>query len=137
MRRAGSASTASSCTGSHGYIPCRAFQSPQTNRRDDRYGGSPENRARIVFDIITGVRERTRPDFQLGLRLSPERFGLVFPEQLALAGRCWPRATSTFLDMSLWDSLKAPLDEAYASRPLIDWFAELPRGETALARRAS
>src|SRR5271155_4778780 len=61
--------------GAHGYILC-AFLSPDTNRRTDRYGGSPENRARIIFDIIKGVRERTRPDFQLGLRISPERFGL-------------------------------------------------------------
>src|SRR5271170_5232818 len=72
--------------GAHGYLLC-AFLSPETNRRDDRYGGSVENRARIVFDIIKGVRERTRPDFQLGLRLSPERFGLKFAEQLALAER--------------------------------------------------
>ena len=51
--------------GAHGYILC-AFLSPETNRRDDRYGGSPEgDRARIVFEIIAGVRERTRPDFQL------------------------------------------------------------------------
>ena len=71
--------------GAHGYILC-AFLSPETNRRDDRYGGSLENRARIVFEIIKGVRARTRPDFQLGLRLSPERFGLKFAEQRELAG---------------------------------------------------
>jgi 2,4-dienoyl-CoA reductase-like NADH-dependent reductase (Old Yellow Enzyme family) len=34
--------------------------------------------------------------------------------------------------MSLWDSFKPPVDEAYAARPLIDWFAELPRGATRL-----
>ena len=39
-------------------------------------GGSLENRARVIFEIIDGVRARCRPDFQLGLRLSPERFGL-------------------------------------------------------------
>src|SRR5579859_6858837 len=70
--------------GAHGYILC-AFLSPETNRRDDRYGGSPENRARLVWEIIDGVRARTRPDFQLGLRISPERFGLSFPEQRELA----------------------------------------------------
>ena len=52
-----------------GYILC-AFLSPETNLRDDRYGGSPENRARLVWEIIDGVRARTRPGFQLGLRLS-------------------------------------------------------------------
>ena len=38
-----------------------------------------------------------------------------------------------FLDMSLWDVFKAPVDEAFATRPLIDWFAELPRGRTRLS----
>jgi 2,4-dienoyl-CoA reductase-like NADH-dependent reductase (Old Yellow Enzyme family) len=117
--------------GAHGYILC-AFLSPQTNRRDDRYGGSLENRARIVFDIIKGVRARTRPDFQLGLRISPERFGLQFADQLEVA--CWMLGSGDldYVDMSLWDCFKAPVEEAYASRPLIDWFAELPRGATRL-----
>ena len=61
--------------GAHGYILAQ-FLSAEINKRDDRYGGSLQNRARIVFEIIDGVRRDCRPDFQLGLRLSPERFGL-------------------------------------------------------------
>ena len=117
--------------GAHGYILC-AFQSPQTNRRKDRYGGSPENRARLLTDIMAGVRARTRPDFQLGVRLSPERFGLRFAEQVALAGRLLASGDLDYLDMSLWDVFKPPMEEAFAQRPLIDWFAELPRGATRL-----
>jgi len=117
--------------GAHGYILC-AFQSPQTNRREDRYGGSPENRARILTDIIAGVRARTRPDFQLGVRLSPERFGLVFAEQLALAERMLTSGDLDYVDMSLWDCFKPPVEEAWAAKPLIDWFAALPRGATRL-----
>src|SRR5262249_20646498 len=37
--------------GAHGYILLE-FLSPRLNRRDDRYGGSLENRARILFEII-------------------------------------------------------------------------------------
>ena len=117
--------------GAHGYILC-AFFSPETNRREDRYGGSPENRARILFDIIKGVRERTRPDFQLGVRISPERFGLVFAEQRALAARLLASGDLDFLDMSLWDCFKPPVEAEFADRPLIDWFSDLPRGETRL-----
>jgi 2,4-dienoyl-CoA reductase-like NADH-dependent reductase (Old Yellow Enzyme family) len=117
--------------GAHGYMLC-AFQSPETNRRDDRYGGSPENRARIVLEIIEGVRKRTRPDFQLGLRLSPERFGLKFAEQRDLAAQVLASGELDYLDMSLWDVFKPPVEQAFADRPLIDWFAELPRGETRL-----
>jgi 2,4-dienoyl-CoA reductase-like NADH-dependent reductase (Old Yellow Enzyme family) len=117
--------------GAHGYILC-AFNSALTNRRTDRYGGSFENRTRILFDIIQGVRARTRPDFQLGVRISPERFGLVLAEQLELATRLLGSGDLDYLDMSLWDCFKAPVEETYASKPLIDWFADLPRGETKL-----
>jgi 2,4-dienoyl-CoA reductase-like NADH-dependent reductase (Old Yellow Enzyme family) len=117
--------------GAHGYILC-AFLSPETNRREDRYGGSPENRARIVFEIIAGVRQRIRPDFQLGLRLSPERFGLRFAEQRELARQMLASGDLDYLDMSLWDVFKAPVEEEFAARPLIDWFTDLPRAETRL-----
>jgi 2,4-dienoyl-CoA reductase-like NADH-dependent reductase (Old Yellow Enzyme family) len=117
--------------GAHGYILC-AFLSPQTNRRDDRYGGSLENRARIVFDIIAGVRARCRPDFQLGLRISPERFGLKFAEQVEVARWMLASGDLDYVDMSLWDCFKPPVEAEYAARPLIDWFAELPRGATRL-----
>ena len=117
--------------GAHGYILC-AFLSPELNQRTDRYGGSAENRARLVFEIIAGVRAQTRPDFQLGLRLSPERFGLRFAEQRDLAARMLVSGDLDYLDMSLWDVFKAPVEAEFASKPLIDWFAELPRGTTRL-----
>ena len=117
--------------GAHGYILC-AFLSPETNHRTDKWGGSLENRARIVFEIIKGIRARTRPDFQLGLRLSPERFGLQFADQLEVARWMLASGDLDYLDMSLWDVFKPPVEEAFASKPLLDWFVELPRGETRL-----
>jgi 2,4-dienoyl-CoA reductase-like NADH-dependent reductase (Old Yellow Enzyme family) len=117
--------------GAHSYIVC-AFLSPETNRREDAYGGSPANRARIVRGIIAGIRARCRPDFQLGLRLSPERFGLVMAEIRELAGELLAGGDLDFLDMSLWDVFKEPVDEAFKGRPLIDWFADLPRGAARL-----
>ncbi|MGI9168820.1 MAG: NADH:flavin oxidoreductase [Caulobacteraceae bacterium] len=117
--------------GAHGYI-LSAFLSPETNRRADAWGGSAERRARIVKEIVAAIRARCRPDFQLGLRLSPERFGLVMAEIRDLAAEMLASGYLDFLDMSLWDAFKAPVDPAFADRPLIDWFAELPRGKTRL-----
>ena len=117
--------------GAHGYILC-AFLSPETNRRNDRWGGTLENRTRILREIIAGVRDRTHENFQLGLRLSPERFGLRFAEQRAVAGEMLASGALDYLDMSLWDVFKAPVEAEFADRPLIDWFADLPRGETRL-----
>ncbi len=117
--------------GAHGYILC-AFLSDETNQRTDRWGGSLENRARVVREIIKGVRARTRPDFQLGLRLSPERFGLKLAEQRALASELLAGGDLDWLDMSLWSTFKEPMEAEFANRPLIDWFADLPRATTRL-----
>ena len=117
--------------GAHGYIIC-AFISAETNKRTDRYGGSFENRSRIVFEIIKGIRARTGKNFQLGLRLSPERFGVKMAEQLLLAEQVMTSGDLDYLDMSLWDAFKAPGEPDYTHKPLIDWFAELPRGNTKL-----
>ncbi|MES1911195.1 MAG: hypothetical protein MHM6MM_003672 [Cercozoa sp. M6MM] len=40
----------------HGYL-LSSFLSPRTNRRTDRYGGSPENRRRLLLEIITDIRQ--------------------------------------------------------------------------------
>ena len=32
-----------------------------------------------------------------------------------------------YLDMSLWDVFKAPVEAEFAGKPLIDWFVDLPR----------
>ncbi|MGB5757619.1 MAG: mycofactocin system FadH/OYE family oxidoreductase 2, partial [Acidimicrobiales bacterium] len=47
----------------------RGFLSPATNKRTDHYGGSPENRARILHEIVAAVRHRMGPDPVLGVRL--------------------------------------------------------------------
>ena len=117
--------------GAHGYL-LGQFLDADNNRRADRYGGSFDNRSRILFQIIDGVRERTGPGFQLGLRLSPERFGVTMPESLALAQAVLAGGQLDYLDMSLWDAFKAPMDQAFQGRPLIDHFTALPRGATRL-----
>ena len=117
--------------GAHGYVLCQ-FISPETNQRTDRYGGSLENRSRIVFDIIDGVRARCRPDFQLGVRLSPERFGMQLTEATALVQRLMSDGRVDFIDMSLWDVFKEPTEEAFKGRSLMSYFTALDRGSTRL-----
>jgi len=45
------------------------FWSPATNRREDAYGGSIENRMRFSLEVLDAVRERVGPDFLIGCRL--------------------------------------------------------------------
>jgi 2,4-dienoyl-CoA reductase-like NADH-dependent reductase (Old Yellow Enzyme family) len=117
--------------GAHGYILTQ-FLSTTENRRTDRYGGSLENRARIIFEIVEGIRAACRPDFQLGLRLSPERYGLRIAEMRALAAEIMHQGRIDFLDMSLWDARKEPVEEEFGGRPLAAWFTDLARGDVRL-----
>jgi 2,4-dienoyl-CoA reductase-like NADH-dependent reductase (Old Yellow Enzyme family) len=117
--------------GAHGYVLCE-FLSPTINVRTDRWGGSLENRSRIIFDIIEGVRARCRPTFGLGLRLSPERFGLELAEIRELAQRVLRDERVDFLDMSLWDVAKEPEEEPFKGRSLMSWFTDLDRGTVKL-----
>ncbi len=111
----------------HGFLPTQ-FLSSASNRRTDRWGGSLENRARLIFAILGGVRRACRPGFQLGLRLSPERFGLRLAEMRDVAQEAIRSGHIDTLDLSLWDVAKEAEEEAYRGRPLMSWFTELDRG---------
>lgn len=47
----------------------RGFLSPAVNHRTDRYGGSLENRARLLLELVAAVREAIGRDLALGVRL--------------------------------------------------------------------
>ena len=53
----------------HGYL-IQQFLSPFTNRRNDEYGGSLENRMRFLNEIIDGIRAECGKDFPVLVRLS-------------------------------------------------------------------
>ena len=118
--------------GAHDYVICE-FLNAESNQRTDGYGGTLENRARIIFDIAKGIRSRTSPQFHLALRLSPEGFGMQTREitevyQMAVDSRYFD-----MIDMSLWSVFKEANDPDFAGQRLIDIFANLPRGDVRLA----
>jgi len=117
--------------GAHGYILAQ-FLSPEINQRDDQYGNSLINRSRLLYEIIDGVRRECNKDFILGVRLSPERFGLRLNEITILAEELMISGKIDFLDMSLWDVFKEPEDETFKGKKLISYFTELRRGNTRL-----
>ena len=118
--------------GAHGYLLCQ-FLSGELNRRDDEFGGSLENRARPLFAIIDGIRRECRADFHVGVRLSPERFGMKVDEVSEVYERLTESGKVDMIDMSLWDCRKNAIEEAHADRRLIDIFAGLNRGGVRLA----
>jgi 2,4-dienoyl-CoA reductase-like NADH-dependent reductase (Old Yellow Enzyme family) len=117
--------------GAHGYLIAQ-FLSPEINRRDDAYGGSPVKRAKVLFDIIEGINASCGRSFSLGVRLSPERFGQRTEEIRDLAGQLLTDDRIDYLDMSLWDVFKPAHDEAFAGESLLKVFTDLPRKGVAL-----
>ena len=93
--------------GAHGYILCQ-FLSSALNKRNDEYGGSLENRSRIIFEIINGIRAECGGNFLLGVRLSPERFGMDLEEIKIICEQLINTQKIDFIDMSLWDCFKYP-----------------------------
>lgn len=59
----------------HGYL-LHQFLSPLTNQRDDRYGGSCENRGRLTREVIAAVREVWPDGLPLWLRISATDWAL-------------------------------------------------------------
>ena len=77
----------------HGYL-FEQFLSPWTNRRTDAYGGSLENRCRVLKEVITGIHARCGKDFPVTVRLTVDEFyeklghperGIRLPEGVEIA----------------------------------------------------
>ena len=110
--------------GAHGYILCQ-FLSSDINKREDEYGGSLENRARIIFEIVNGIRDKCGSEFLLGVRLSAERFGIKLGETKEVCKKLIDTKKIDFLDMSLWDSFKEPVEEEHKGKNLLEHFTEI------------
>ena len=59
--------------GAHGYLFTQ-FLSPLTNKRNDMYGGSFENRMRFAVEVIERTREKVGPDFPIIFRFSVDEY---------------------------------------------------------------
>lgn len=57
----------------HGYLLTQ-FLSPYFNKRQDAYGGSIENRARIVLEVLRGIRQATDKRFPILIKMNSEDF---------------------------------------------------------------
>jgi 2,4-dienoyl-CoA reductase-like NADH-dependent reductase (Old Yellow Enzyme family) len=117
--------------GAHGYI-IGQFLSAEINQRNDMYGGTLENRCRILYEIIDGIRERCSSNFVLGVRLSPERFNMQLSEIKKLAQDLMMSGKIDFLDMSLWDVFKEPEEEEHKGQSLLSHFTNLNKAKTKL-----
>lgn len=118
--------------GAHGYLLCQ-FLSSEINRRTDHYGGSLDNRSRLLFDIVDGIRTSCGEGFAIAVRLSSDRFGIVTDEMVTVYERLIATGAVDMVDLSLWDVRRAAKDGAFAGRSLLDVFAGVERGDVRIA----
>jgi len=75
----------------HNYMIAN-FLSPFFNSRTDEYGGSYENRSRLLREVLTEVRRRVGPDYPVWVRLDAEEMhtpgGITMDEALKTARLC-------------------------------------------------
>lgn len=115
--------------GAHGYL-LGQFLDTSRNHRPDAYGTTLDNRFRIVREVMEGIRAATGDEFQLGLRLSPEGFGIPLPDGREYARLALETGLLDYLELSLWDVFMRP--RRGGEGMLIEHFVDLPRGATQL-----
>lgn len=70
--------------GAHGYLISQ-FLSPRSNQRSDKWGGSLENRARLLLEVIEQSRAAAGPEFPISVKLNSADFqkgGFAFEDSL-------------------------------------------------------
>jgi 2,4-dienoyl-CoA reductase-like NADH-dependent reductase (Old Yellow Enzyme family) len=112
--------------GAFGWI-LSEFMSPYLNDRTDKYGGSVENRARLTLEVMQGIRRACGPDFQIGWRLSVERYGLRLEELREITAFILDREMIDYLDLALWDSAQIVQDGSFRGSTMLSVFTSIPR----------
>ncbi|TQC44549.1 hypothetical protein EEB14_36695 [Rhodococcus sp. WS4] len=101
--------------GAHGYL-IGQFLSSATNRREDDYGGSLENRTRLAQGVLAAIRSEVRPDFPIGIRIGADEEvagGITPAEAIEIAHLLEP--SIDYLDVTLGSyyhlhKILAPMD---------------------------
>ncbi len=100
----------------------RQFLSPLTNRRQDEYGGSLENRMRAPVLFIEAVRKAVGKDFTVGIRLCADEMipwgGLNLADIQEIAGRFEATGLIDFMDLSIGTFFNLYLVEGSMHTPL-------------------
>lgn len=85
----------------HGYL-LSSFLSPLTNRREDEYGGSHENRAHFPLEVFRAIRAEWPADKPISVRLSCHDWfeGGNTPDDAAIFARMFKEAGADLIDCS-------------------------------------
>jgi len=75
--------------GAHQYLVA-SFLSSATNRRDDQYGGSVENKARFAVEVLRAISEEVGPDYPVWVRINACEWGVENGVTIEETGKAVP-----------------------------------------------
>ena len=117
--------------GSEGYL-INQFIAPQTNHRDDRWGGSLENRLRFGLEVIRAVRARVGADFIIIFRLSMLDLvegGSTWDEVVTMA-REVEKVGATLINTGVgWHEARIPTIATMVPRAAYAWVTRRMQGQ--------
>ncbi|MCH8188374.1 MAG: NADPH-dependent 2,4-dienoyl-CoA reductase [Proteobacteria bacterium] len=120
--------------GSEGYL-INEFIAPRTNKREDEWGGSFENRIRLPREIVRRTRERVGPNFIIIYRLSMIDLvedGSAWDEVVALA-KAVEAAGTTIINTGIgWHEARVPTIAQMVPRAAWTWVTGRLRGEVSV-----
>jgi 2,4-dienoyl-CoA reductase-like NADH-dependent reductase (Old Yellow Enzyme family)/thioredoxin reductase len=103
----------------HGYI-LSEFLSPHVNKREDEYGGSLENRARLLVEVIEAVKARVGAEFPVWCRIDSLEYrvpdGIVYEDAVETARIC-ERAGADAIHVSAYANPSS--GAAFTEAPLV------------------
>jgi 2,4-dienoyl-CoA reductase-like NADH-dependent reductase (Old Yellow Enzyme family)/NADPH-dependent 2,4-dienoyl-CoA reductase/sulfur reductase-like enzyme len=118
----------------HTYI-LAGFLSSYYNKRDDEYGGSIENRARILLEVIAAIREQVGDDYPLWLRLDAVEVGKdggIAIEDCITVAKMVEKAGLNAVSISAYANLTS--GAAFTEAPIVhkpagflDWTAQISK----------
>jgi 2,4-dienoyl-CoA reductase-like NADH-dependent reductase (Old Yellow Enzyme family)/thioredoxin reductase len=103
----------------HGYL-LATFLSPYTNKRTDQYGGSRENRARFLLEMIGAIRAATSKDFAILVRLDAKEYRIEGGIELAdcvVTSQLCGQAGADAIDVSAYGNTAHAI--AFTEAPLV------------------
>lgn len=103
----------------HGYV-ISSFLSPAVNQREDEYGGSRENRARLLCEVITATRHAVGPDFPILVRFDANEYrveGGITIEDALVTATLAESAGADALDVSAYGNTGKGI--AFTEAPLV------------------
>ena len=125
--------------GSEGYF-LNQFLVTHTNIREDRWGGSYENRMRLPIEVVKRVRETVGPDFILIYRLSMIDLvpnGSTFDEVVQLAQEI-EKAGATIINTGIgWHEARIPTIATSVPRAAFAWVTKKLMGKVSIPLIAS